>query len=378
VAARRTFNSLQAGRGLAALAVVITHIGAFTGREPDLWHRQAYFDWLSLGMYGVDFFFILSGIVIFSAHITELGNPQKLPLFLWKRFRRIYPIYWVFLVPTMLSHLKSNPSYLATHHHLHVFFVLLSSFTLIHIKSLDVVMVPSWTLFHEVLFYLVFATMFLHRKVGIFLCSCWFAGSLYYFFWAPMSFSYISNSWGELLFSPLHLMFGFGLVAGWLLQHRQGPTQAWALALGLGVFVGSLGLEHLLRVDRPWLRIVAGLGLALAVVTTAEREYLYKFKVPRVLTFLGDASYTIYLSHFMVISAIAREGYKLDHRLHLPLPLWAVIMFFTATLVGIAAHLWIERPILRLLGKRRKNTMNVAVASPSLGNQTSSWQLKKI
>jgi peptidoglycan/LPS O-acetylase OafA/YrhL len=54
-----------------------------------------------MGRCGVDFFFILSGVVIFMAHSNDLSKPSRIRPFLWKRFRRIYPIYWIMLIPTI-------------------------------------------------------------------------------------------------------------------------------------------------------------------------------------------------------------------------------------------------------------------------------------
>jgi len=63
-----------------------------------------------------------------------------------------------------------------------------------------------------------------------------------------------------------------------------------------------------------------------------------KHALSRRLAILGDASYAIYLSHLMVISPIfAALGVNLTS---------AVLTPIVATLVGIALHLWVERPIM--------------------------------
>ncbi len=47
------------------------------------------------GHAGVDFFFVLSGFIIMHAHTADIGKPERLYRYLWRRATRIYPIYWI-------------------------------------------------------------------------------------------------------------------------------------------------------------------------------------------------------------------------------------------------------------------------------------------
>jgi peptidoglycan/LPS O-acetylase OafA/YrhL len=363
---RRKFASLQAGRGIAALMVVLCHIGAFVGVEPGLWRKAEIYRWLSAGAYGVDFFFILSGTVILLAHSGDIskagiGRSQPLVPFLWKRFRRVYPIYWIFLIPTVLKQLHVDNGYAATQRNP---YVLLSSFTLIHIRSLGFNLLPSWTLFHEILFYLVFATLLLNRKLGWIVCTCWFGASFFFFntdalFLEPARYL-------DMLFSPFHLLFAFGLIVGWMLEARRGPTRLWVLLLGLAVYAAGLAVEISTGDRFPIVRILAGAGLALALLTAAEREHIQKFHIPRLLYFLGDASYSIYLSHFLAVSFIARKGFQLDRAWHLNIAVWMLAMFVAAVLVGVLVHLLIERPLLAWLDRLWRRHSPKPANGPSL------------
>jgi exopolysaccharide production protein ExoZ len=75
-------------------------------------------------------------------------------------------------------------------------------------------------------------------------------------------------------------------------------------------------------------------------------------KIPLWLIRLGDASYSIYLVHFMVISAMAR--FVFAHLKNLPVPVagWLILLVFVGVLSGIAVHYALERPLLRMMGKR--------------------------
>ena len=100
----KNIESLQAARGIAAVLVAICHSAAFIGEEPGLWHRVPIYVWLRGTALGVQLFFVISGIVIYRAHRKDFDQPSKVGLFCWKRFRRIYPLYWIFLSLTLLKH----------------------------------------------------------------------------------------------------------------------------------------------------------------------------------------------------------------------------------------------------------------------------------
>ena len=88
------YLSLQAGRGIAALLVVIFHLGSIVGAEKSF-DIPALLIPYALGGTGVHFFFILSGFVIYSAHCDDFFQPRKYLPYVAKRLIRIYPIYWI-------------------------------------------------------------------------------------------------------------------------------------------------------------------------------------------------------------------------------------------------------------------------------------------
>ena len=91
---RKLFTSLQAGRALAALAVVLFHLGGIVA-------DAKYFNvpWVAapfrFGDAGVEFFFVLSGFIIASAHAADISRPARLIPYLQRRMIRIYPPYWI-------------------------------------------------------------------------------------------------------------------------------------------------------------------------------------------------------------------------------------------------------------------------------------------
>ena len=85
-------TSLQVFRALAAIVVVLFHITIYA--QEKLKHALLG-GTFSFGHTGVDFFFVLSGFIIFYAHHDVFGDRSQLRTYAFKRFIRIFPIYWI-------------------------------------------------------------------------------------------------------------------------------------------------------------------------------------------------------------------------------------------------------------------------------------------
>lgn len=84
-------------RGLAALGVVVSHVLGIVNRGPAL-----------LGRASVLWFFVISGYCITAS--AQRALRQRLPFsrFMWRRFRRIYPTYWLALVYFVATRLAKS------------------------------------------------------------------------------------------------------------------------------------------------------------------------------------------------------------------------------------------------------------------------------
>jgi peptidoglycan/LPS O-acetylase OafA/YrhL len=81
-------------------------------------------------------------------------------------------------------------------------------------------------------------------------------------------------------------------------------------------------------------------------------EKMGKLKVPNLFVLLGDASYSIYLTHYLVIGIT----YKLGHKVGV-LSFKSEFIIFTlcaSLLLGYLFYLLIEKPLIKLLNKRVK------------------------
>lgn len=337
------YGSLQAGRGLAATAVAVQHSSTFAGVVPGLWVHPAIARWFMGFRLGVAFFFVLSGAVILMAHWKDMGRPGRVPLYLWKRFRRIYPIYWVVLGVVLCWQIPSARGAFAFRRDP---WVVLSSVLLVHVHpGYETNLVVAWTLFVEVLFYAVFVGLLVNRRLGMAVLAGWMAMSVVNLVHRPMVM--------PMLFSRLHLLFGMGMAVAWVLRRGRVASPGVWMVLGMAVLAGSFVYGGWRGQVSDWVYLWAGAGTAGALLGAAEMEREGRLRTPRWLRFLGDASYSIYLVHQPVIAGAARVFFRADRHVHLPIGVWMALLAGMGVLAGCCVHVGVERPLLRWMGSEQ-------------------------
>ena len=99
------YHSLDFWRGLACLLVVVYH-STFYAATPALLARVTsaggtFADWLMAGCtwlwVGVPLFFVISGYCISATADSTRRKAVPVRLYFWRRLRRIFPPYWIFL-----------------------------------------------------------------------------------------------------------------------------------------------------------------------------------------------------------------------------------------------------------------------------------------
>lgn len=251
--------------------------------------------WLTVyGSGGADVFFVISGYIICQITIPDRvagGGGHAAIRFLTIRYARIYPVYWVVLAVTATASVWIPLQYPFIHCSEHIYrYVLLIGGNCL---------VPTvWTLQYELYFYTVVAALLLlvPRKFYATLALLMLAQATYIalsgFVTLPQGF----------LSSPLILEFGAGCALSWL--HGRGFQKWSAGSLLLGVVVFSLGLSR--ASDDPFYQLsrvlTFGLGGALILHALVSLEDNAKFIVPRPIEVLGDASYSLYLWHWPILT----------------------------------------------------------------------------
>lgn len=331
---RSSIDSLQAGRAFAALAVLLFHVELTLALPQYL--GQDTFPVFRSGYSGVHFFFVLSGFVILMAHGRDIGRPGRALTYAWKRVRRIYPPLWAALliaIPAMLMLPLLNNG---------VGFTALDVLSAIALTPAthDPVLSVIWTLRHEALFYAVFGLILLRPKAGLAVAAVWMILS------ATLPWLGI-DGWLRFFFTSQHLLFAFGAAAFLLFQRGRVPWPGVMMGIGLLLFAVTWAIPLM---KLPLNGIIGnwsfGLGAALAVLGAASLERTRGLPVPRWLSFLGEASYAIYLAHAPVVYAATAGALALAPQLRQAPVLLFALVAAASLAAGVAFHLWVERPLL--------------------------------
>jgi exopolysaccharide production protein ExoZ len=315
-----TFRTLQAGRGLAAMAVVLHHTDQYVGQQigglPPGLSR-----FMSFGYLGVDFFFVLSGFIIYYSNYARVSLPDWPRRYAESRITRIYLPYLpvgvglacVYTLLPSVRHADSPWGWFAT-------------LTLLPIGPEPALHI-AWTLQHEIIFYLAAFVLLWWRKV---LLGC--------ILWAILILSLLPR--GYMIVpgvSPIDLEFMAGIAVAWSFVRRV----PWPLPIALPAAAAAFACFFLLLGGDRAYSLAIGLGLAALLPPIVRAEARGALAVGRFLNLLGDASYAIYLVHVPLLSVVVR----LCHPLH-PLAAAAVGVAASAT-GGIAYHKLLEQPLLR-------------------------------
>jgi peptidoglycan/LPS O-acetylase OafA/YrhL len=302
------------------------------------------------GYAGVDFFFVLSGFIMMHVHKDDLDRPRRLGNYLWKRFTRIYLPYWAvllaiipvfFVVPQFGSGQERDPSALLT-----------SVFLLPHPGSFFVLAV-AWTLAFEMFFYLLFASLIVSRRAGMCLLAAWSVLIFTRYGGAVFPWSFLTD-WYNLRF-----LTGIGVAL--LVYRYELPRPRMLAVLGTAIFI-STGLFDVYAGPLDTVQRTIGYtsGSALTVAGLVASERAGALRTPRLLIFLGDASYAIYLIHFPALSLLAKcaKVFRLDA----VLPGGVLLMLLAAGAVGLSCVFYwcLERPLMNWVKRRSSRLLPVA------------------
>lgn len=330
---RGSLEGLQYLRAIAALMVVWTH-----AREQ--------FDWLRLqfpseaGAYGVDLFFVISGFVmVYTTHGRQITAWQ----FMRKRIERVAPLYWVttlgllavaLLAPSLVRSVMPDLGHTVAS---------LLFWPMVSPKFPDhywPVLIPGWTLNYEMAFYLLFAlSLFLPARQRITSIVLALGAWVVLMQWLPHPEGVI-----DFYSNPIILNFAAGMLlgraylGGWLSSKPH-----------IGFYLIIFGIICWWMADRLDLgnRLI-GAGIPSTAIVAGV--CLVGTQLPHwpVLQKLGDASYSIYLSHVFTLGALrwlwpkwvpsSWQGW------------WASLMFMVVALAlcamaGVGVYRWIESPI---------------------------------
>ncbi|MGZ5201292.1 MAG: acyltransferase family protein [Telluria sp.] len=345
-------KTLQAGRALAAISVAAFHLSLNMGASR-YGGTPVFRDVTQYGKHGVDFFFVLSGFIILFAHSRDIGHPSAWGNYLYRRFVRVYPIYWLYTLVFVLVLMVAGGTDASMPGNLPDW---LTSLTLVRFTPVAPPLGQAWTLFHEVTFYAVFSVLILNRKLGLLALGAFMVVAFVFY---PAEAGELPRTAFNVYTSDYNLYFLCGMGA-FLLYRKGGNGPAEALC-GAAMAVVALAIAAL---PVPLARLLLASGLALMLSGLATLETTGRLGIQGWLAFAGDASYSIYLTHINVEGVLL----KITARLHANALLGPHIVFFivlAATIAaGCLAYVLAERPLLKLLRRGQGRTKEVGATPP--------------
>lgn len=350
----RRIANLQALRGVAVMMVVLFHCAATERKYAGDTILPA---WLRIGESGVDLFFVVSGFVMVMVTRGKFGGAREAGWFLYSRATRIYPVYWVYAGLAAAVYLVQPTWVNASQGHQ---VDLLRSFLLVPQEQLPVLLV-AWSLVHEMYFYLLFALFMLAPENQLpRLLIGWAAIILIsaLTWWHPGV-----TPWARIAAHPLTLEFIAGACAAWWLPKTSGspsPARLWGgVAISLISLVAAYDRGVL---DMPALprAVVMALIYGALVYCAVALEQRCAQRAHGWLVHLGDASYTIYLSHVLALAAVGRIWLRAGVS---PGPwdnlLWAAMMLVAVVGYGRLGYRWIEKPLVDYFHRLRRQLRDV-------------------
>lgn len=268
-------------RGVAVFSVLIYHFSQLYS-----WGNFPF----SLGSYGVQVFFIISGYVIF----FSARSKNSILAFIKNRIIRIYPTYFICLTISIILLLYSGTSERSL---LELFSNYLFFHKLLGFKHVDGV---YWTLLIEVVFYgyVVLASMFLKLKAR----SVYLSILIHTLLIALINFS----EWNMPSLLRIVTLFDFGIyfslgVVYYLKQNNE--VSNWDVSIV--VFLALLGITfndstkmHYSQFDLgvvPF-QVMSAILIVLSYVFFFNKQ-VQRLLSSRFLLFLGYISYPLYLLH---------------------------------------------------------------------------------
>lgn len=345
---------LESLRGMAALLIVAFHATELFSLK---FNQPFLLSLFEFGDSGVDFFFVLSGFFLALSSLRYIGFRHTAKDFLFKRCVRIYPFYWVislciipvyFLVPSFGKGHETNVG------------VIVKSLLLIPQAHAPILSV-AWFLSHLIAFYLIFAAVIWRPKIASKIILFVLSVSVFFILADVMlGFQLRENTHYilEFIFSYYNLEFAAGFLLGVFFKRVQ-LKKSVSLAIlltGCCMFmIAGLLDVYVLQTSAKnsgfshFYEFVAyGVSSVLIVSGAAFLEKSNKVAVSRGLVILGAASFSIYLTHYLILSILTKIIETIGITRVSLQSLSMVLACMAAVLIGCIIHFSVEKRLVAL------------------------------
>ncbi|ABX43844.1 acyltransferase family protein [Lachnoclostridium phytofermentans] len=344
------FNFVHVLRGLASLIVVWSHlVGWWLPVNQATSNLQGYWENLIVrpfhlyqngGHLGVLIFFLISGYIV--AHVSLKENSSR---FLLKRFFRIFPALFIVLIISYIIatfSLRTNLSIPLGNNATELKDYLYSLFLLDYPLGTPSALAVTWTLFVEILFYLLTAIFIKSTKKDP-LKATWY-------FIIAINIIIILSSINPIINRIAHYaVYLFFVLLGriiYLCEKKYIPLFE-SIILGIvSLFCYILFYDYLYpnSLFNESSHIIYTIIMAIIVFFIFKIFYNKKYKIT---TFLGDISYSLYLIHLPVGTLVL----NILHKNGIPFKYSFLISCTICFIVSFLIYKFIEKPSQKIAHK---------------------------
>ena len=299
--------------------------------------------WLQFSQYGVYLFFILSGFLI--CRLVVDSRKFSYPTFLWRRFLRIYPAFFLALViGTLVFALHAGDN--ITFRTFAANMVFLNG-----LRELAIVPIlhQSWSLFYEVVFYILFplALLFWPARFWRMPIGMVFAG---------LAFVYIPwwLGWGQAMFVLFFAGATIARIDDTRLRTFARSLPHWLVLSVYFAITTVIAFKWVGDHFAIWLYALAGSLLMIKVCF--GNGWLTRVFAWRPMRRLGNISYSMFLIHVIPVYFMVVYGPRLFPSNGLvPALFGSLIVLFISLMLSAALFLVAEKPYF--IAQRRRHAV---------------------
>jgi peptidoglycan/LPS O-acetylase OafA/YrhL len=353
-------------RGFAAIYVAFGH--CWWATYPIFAATQHVAPFIAFNTKAVPIFAVLSGFLIYRSCISAVSGIAQLRAYIVRRFFRIYPVYLLGIVLSLLmGQYIGSPQFSPSGYLVSDIFM----FTSLNWPG-GFANPPTWSLYIEVSFYAVLPLMIIavgQKRMAalcsILLLACVIADypSRVFVLWRYFFIGIIASEVSKKIsFRPALAAFLIGICL--IYYDLGGPPHDWFGLIGIG------------QIHHDYSTLGLGLGCGLILVSLPHLPQIGAMLNILPLRLLGVISYSVYITHFFYIRAnfpeialfsqAGTDPLYQHFKTLAPFPAWYLpLVFFPGVLFwGAASFVLVERPGILLGRFILKRTRDVQKRAP--------------
>lgn len=346
----KRFAFIDALRGFAVFGVLMVHVGQDVTNLPD-WVRNI----TDEGARGVQLFFILSAFTLFLS-MEKRAKEDNYASFLLRRFFRIAPLFYLALLfyPAfyhIIAVLQNNPTKEVSIGNI------IGTLTFVGNSAspywINNLVPGGWSITAEFLFYLFVPYLFFKitslKKALIFTTLIFFVGTAFTLILSRFQSIPEEGLYREYLFYlfPNQMaVFALGIVLAYLIKNNYSFTPKQAKIM---VTITTIALLLLTQINAGLLPLHFVFSIGFVIITLALSAHPFKIFVNKFWIFVGKVSFSVYLTHFLVLKV---ADFALDSlQLNLNWVVWYLVLFSITFAITLVLSNWtykfIEKPFIK-------------------------------